>query len=60
MFDGSSRSRVARGSGGGNGDGCEGSWRERRKRSMKMRVDLLCVDEIETVQVGQDVCCLLE
>ena len=38
----------------------EGSWRESRKRSMKLRVDLLCVDEIETVQVGQDVCCLLE
>ena len=60
MLDRSSRSRVTGRSGGGDRDGCERSWREIRKRSMKLRVDLLCMDEIETMQVGEDVCCLLE
>ena len=60
MFDGGSRCRVARRSGGKDGDCCEGSWRERWKMSMEMRIDLLCVNKIEAVQVGQDVCRLLE
>ena len=60
MFDGGSRSRVARRSGGKDGNCCDGSWRKMWKRSMKMRVDLLCVNKVEAVQVGQDVCRLLE
>ena len=60
MFDGGSRSRVAGGSGGRDGNCCEGSRREGWKRSVKMGVDLLCVNKIKAVQVGQDVCRLLE
>ena len=60
MFDGSSRCRVARRSGGKDRNCCERSWRERWKRPRKMRVDLLRVNKIEAVQVGQDVCRLLE
>ena len=39
---------------------CEGSWRERWKRARKVRFDLLRVNKIKAVQVGQDVCRLLE
>ena len=60
MFDGGSRCRVARRSGGKDRNCCERSWRERWKRPRKMRVDLLRVNKIEAVQVGQDVCRLLE
>ena len=47
-------------SGGKDRNCCEGSWRERWKRARKVRVDLLRVNKIEAVQVGQDVCRLLE
>ena len=60
MLDGGSRSRITGGSGGRDRNCCEGSRREGRKRSVKMGVDLPCVNKIKAVQVGQDVCRLLE
>ena len=49
MFDGGHRSGITGGSGGRDRNCCKGSWREGRKRSVEMGVDLLCVNKIRAV-----------